>query len=160
TPTRTSSPTVTTTPTRTRTPTATATATSTHATTATATPTQSPTSAPTATPYPRPNVGLLVAPSTGLPQAPAMARDAGCAQGNNQLQALQFTRVTNATVDVGSPVIATVATPTTVPLPTHPPSISLTVHRTASGQATTVELVVTDGCGTWPTLIGGGPGAF
>jgi hypothetical protein len=28
------------------------------------------------------------------------------------------------------------------------------------GQASTVELVVTDGCGDWPTFVGGGPNAF
>jgi hypothetical protein len=36
----------------------------------------------------------------------------------------------------------------------------LTVHRQAAGQAATVELTVTDGCGQWPTFLGGGPGAF
>jgi hypothetical protein len=34
------------------------------------------------------------------------------------------------------------------------------VRRPASGQAATVELTVTDGCGTWPTFVGGGPTAF
>jgi len=132
--------------------------------TATSTPTRTSiptrTSTPTATPYPRPNVGVQVAPGGGTLQTTITARDAGCAQGNNQLQALQFTRLTNATVDVGSPLITTVASPTTIPLPAHPATIPLTVHRTTSGQAATVELVVTDGCRAWPTFIGGGPGAF
>jgi hypothetical protein len=58
-----------------------------------------------------------------------------------------------------SPVI-TVSAPTTVPLPAHPASIGLTVRHVAAGQAATVELTVTDGCGAWPTLVGGGPSAF
>ena len=34
-----------------------------------------------------------------------------------------------------------------------------TVVRTNPGP-TTVSLVVHDGCGTWPTFVGGGPNAF
>jgi hypothetical protein len=128
--------------------------------TQTATPTRTLTPTITPTPYPRPNVAVQVAPSAGTLQTTITARDAACAQGNNQLQALQFTRLSNATVDVGSPPLATVANPTTVPLPAHPASIPLTVRRTTSGQGATVEVVVTDGCGTWPTFIGGGPSAF
>jgi hypothetical protein len=47
----------------------------------------------------------------------------------------------------------------TVPL-SGQPAIQLTVHRTTSGRAATVELVVTDGRGTRPTLVDGGPSAF
>ena len=41
-----------------------------------------------------------------------------------------------------------------------PASIQLTLHRVHDGQASTVALVVTDGCGDWPTFFGGGPTAF
>jgi hypothetical protein len=34
------------------------------------------------------------------------------------------------------------------------------LNRLTAGQAATVELVVTDGCGDWLTFVGGGPGAF
>jgi hypothetical protein len=105
-------------------------------------------------------VGVQVTPVAGTLQTTITARDAGCAQGNNQLQALQFTRLTNATVDVATSPVTTVTTAVTVNLPNRPPSIGLTVHRIASGQAATVELTVTDGCGNWPTLIGGGPTGF
>jgi hypothetical protein len=145
----TSTPTPTLTPTRTPTPTATPTR------TATVPPTPSP------TPFPIPNVGVQVTPGGGTLQTTITARDAGCAQGNNQLFSLQFTRLANATVDVAtSPVTTVSAAPTTATLSGHPPSIQLTVRRPASGQAATVELTVTDGCGTWPTFVGGGPTAF
>jgi hypothetical protein len=87
------------------------------------------------------------------------ARDAGCT-ANNQLQALRFTALTNGTVSV--PGVGTVATASTTPIPLAalPATLSLTVQRVASGQATTVEMTVTDGCGDWPTFVGGGPGAF
>ena len=47
-----------------------------------------------------------------------------------------------------------------VNLPAHPAQIGLTVHRVTPGQAATVELAVIDGCGSWPTFVGGGPSAF
>ncbi|HEY7060382.1 MAG TPA: choice-of-anchor Q domain-containing protein [Chloroflexota bacterium] len=126
----------------------------------TATPTRTP-PPPTATPYPRPNVAVQVAPSAGTLQTTIAARDAGCAGGNNQLQSVQVTRLTNATVDVATAPVTTVSSArTTVSLPAHPATIGLTVHRLTPGQAATVELIVTDGCGAWPTFVGGGPTAF
>src|SRR5581483_4983390 len=153
TPTVTRTPTRTPTPTRTSTATATATVTRTPTATATPTATGTPTATATATPYPRPNVGVQVTPGGGALQATIVARDAGCNNNtqNNQLLSLEFTRLTNATVDV--PSFGTVSSPTTVPLGSHPASVTLTVHRTAGAQATTVELIVTDGCGAWPTFV-------
>jgi hypothetical protein len=40
------------------------------------------------------------------------------------------------------------------------PTMSFVVNRVTSGQAATVTLVITDGCGAWPTFVGGGPSAF
>jgi hypothetical protein len=106
-------------------------------------------------------VGVQVSPGGGVLQAVVTARDAGCAGGNNQLMSLQFSRLTNAMVDVATaPATAVSTTPTTVTLPSRPAAIQLTVHRVTSGQAATVELTVTDGCGSWPTFVGGGPSAF
>jgi hypothetical protein len=129
--------------------------------TATATPTPTRTPTPTATPFPRPNVAVAVTPTAGTLTTTITARDAACSGGNNQLQSLQFTRLANATVDVAtSPATTVSAMPTTVSLPAHPASIVLTVHRVTAGVAATVELTVSDGCGSWPTFIGGGPSAF
>ena len=94
-------------------------------------------------------------------QTTITARDAGCAGGNNQLLSVQVTKLTNATVDVATaPVTVVTTAPTTVNLPAHPATLGLTVHRVTAGQAATVELTVTDGCGSWPTFVGGGPSAF
>ncbi|HEY7061018.1 MAG TPA: choice-of-anchor Q domain-containing protein [Chloroflexota bacterium] len=126
-------------------------------------PTATPLPPPTATPYPRPKVAVGVSPnpSAGTLQTSITARDAGCAGGNNQLVSLQFTRLTNATVDVATAPPTSVAAPSTLSLPApHPASIGLTVHRLTAGQAATVELIVTDGCGAWPTFVGGGPSSF
>jgi N-acetylneuraminic acid mutarotase len=130
--------------------------------TPTRTPTVTHTPTITPTPFPRPNVGVGATPipSNHTLQAPIVARDAACPQGNNQLFALKFTRLANATVDVPGVGTITAASNTPVPLSGHPAAITLTVHRVADGQAATVELTVTDGCGDWPTFVGGGPGAF
>ena len=80
----------------------------------------------------------------------------------NRLLSLNFTSDShvpnpNATIDIGG-VLGRV-----------PPftfnaaglqSATFTVHRQTAGQGTTVPLVVTDGCGQWPTVVGGGPNAF
>lgn len=102
-------------PTPTGTPTATPTATLTPV--VTNTPTRTPTIRPT--PYPRPAGGVQVAPSGDTLQTTITARDAGCNNDtqNSQLLSLQFTRFTNATIDV--PSVGNVASPTTVPLPSH-----------------------------------------
>jgi hypothetical protein len=138
-------------------PTATSTPTRTATATATATPAR--TSTPTATPYPQPDVGVGAGPnpSTRTLHSTITARDAGCAQGNNQLVALRFTRLANATVDV--PGAGTVSGAQPVALPSRPAAVTLTIRRVTEGQPTTVEVVVTDGCGEWPTFIGGGPSA-
>src|SRR5262249_37152017 len=117
-------PTATATPTRTSTATSTATSTPPGATatatatstatptppvaTATAIPTLTPTITPT--PFPRPNVQVLVtsSPVAEQLQATLVARDAGCSP-NNQLQALRFQRLMNATVDV--PGVGTITAP-------------------------------------------------
>jgi hypothetical protein len=102
---------------------------------------------------------VQVQPTAGTLQTTVTARDANCSP-NNQLQAIQFVRLTNATVDVATSPVTTVSAPTTLNLPTHPPTIGLTLRRAISGQTATAELIVTDGCGSWPTFVGGGPSAF
>ncbi|HEY7064040.1 MAG TPA: fibronectin type III domain-containing protein, partial [Chloroflexota bacterium] len=113
-----------------------ATPTPTPASTATSVP-PSPSLTPmlTATPYPRPNVGVQVAPAgiAGEFQTSITARDARRAGGNNQLQALQFPWLTNATGAVATTLATSVVAPTTVSLPVHPATIGHVVHRITAG---------------------------
>ena len=37
---------------------------------------------------------------------------------------------------------------------------TLNLRRFAAGQPTSLNLVVADGCGEWPTVVGGGAAAF
>jgi hypothetical protein len=48
----------------------------------------------------------------------------------------------------------------TVALPSGTSQTSFVVRRAVSGQAATVPLVVVDSCGEWPTVVGGGAGAW
>jgi hypothetical protein len=47
---------------------------------------------------------------------------------------------------------------TTLTLPANRTSQTFTVTRTTSGQATTIPMIVTDGCGPWETFVGLGTG--
>jgi len=64
----------------------------------------------------------------------------------------------NAVVDVGGR--AGLVGPMTIALASGTTQINLVVHRAVAGATTTLPLVVTDSCGAWPTLVGGGPSAF
>jgi hypothetical protein len=115
--------------------------------------------APTPTPTPpsvsctpRPPVQVSSVPSDGRLQVSVQATGQ-----NNQLVSLQFTRTTNALVDVAGQTGRTGAF--TVTLPGTSASTSFTVRRAGNGAAT-VALTVVDRCGGWSTFVGGGPNAF
>jgi hypothetical protein len=135
------------TPTPTPTPTATATS------TATATPTTAP-----AVCSPRPPVRVLT--SRGAPGQLNVTIEATTTAGapNNRLRELRFSAARNATI-----VVRGTSYPSggaRVSLPDLPQRVTFTVHRQASGVATTVPLLVVDDCPAWSTLVGGGPQAF
>ena len=64
----------------------------------------------------------------------------------------------NAVVDVAGQ--SGIVGPMTVALSSGTTQINLVVHRAVAGATTTLPLVLTDSCGAWPTLVGGGPSAF
>jgi hypothetical protein len=110
---------------------------------------------------PLPNVGVAVTPTTASHQLTVhlTAREALCTP-NNQLRSIKFTGFDNATVTI--PSVGTFNSPSAapIPIPGQPSSIALTVQKLRAGQPATVSVVVTDGCGDWPTFFGGGPNAF
>jgi hypothetical protein len=120
-------------------------------------PTPPPTRVPTATPV-RVQVRVTPQPAVGLAST-ITARTGGCTP-DGQLQGLRFTRLTNATAEIATVPPQVVSAPGTVLLPARPASVALMVRRVQGGAPSTVEFVVLDGCGEWPTLIGGGVGAF
>ena len=81
----------------------------------------------------------------------------------NRLTSLQFgsdvrTPVTNALIDlpgVGNGRSA----PASVAVPGSPATYTFYIRRESPGAAVTVPITVTDGCGAWNTIVGGGTGA-
>jgi hypothetical protein len=76
---------------------------------------------------------------------------------NNALRVLRFGAATNATVEAGG---QSGSGNFTVSLPAGTREYSFVVRRAATGQAVTVPVTVTDGCGEVPTFVGGGASAF
>lgn len=149
------------TPTRTPTPLATSTpsATATRSPTPFGTPTAVPGTSGTPTGCAtRPNVGVVTTPAgDGRLQVTVTANSSGTVPANT-LRALRFGAVTNALVDAGSRV--GVAGNAEVALPAGTAQTTFVVRRVTAGQPSTVQLVVVDACGDWPTVVGGGATGF
>jgi spore coat protein A len=162
TPTRTPTPTPTptSTPTRTRTPTATRTPTPTS--TGTPSPTALPSSTATATLppvacQPRPNVAVSTQPNGDGRLRVTLRANVNGGTPINHLTQLRLTSSTNAVVYAG---LYAQSAPFTMNLAPDTTTYTVLLARQLSGQAATASLVVSDSCGDWPTLIGGGPTAF
>ena len=86
------------------------------------------------------------------------ARDSGCTP-NGQLRELRFGNAVNARIDVPGQAAGQRGS-FTLPLAASPRQVTFTIHQDAGGQAVTVPLTVVDGCGEWPTFVGGRAQAF
>src|SRR5262249_57071501 len=77
----------------------------------------------------------------------------------NALQALRFAPGTNTLLDLpGGP--SGVTGSLAVPLPAGTTQTTFVVRQATAGQAATLPLMVVDGCGDWPTFVGGGASVF
>jgi hypothetical protein len=107
---------------------------------------------------PRPRVVASVAKIGGgqLRATVAVTTNPGT---QNELVSIAWTRFDTATVvlDGVGPVQVGQVTPYNTPLTQ---SASFVITRTPGAQAGTVRLIVADGCGDWPTFVGGGPNAW
>jgi hypothetical protein len=77
-----------------------------------------------------------------------------------RIQQVQIGAATNARIDVPLAGLTNVTGNQTGNLPLETRTLTMTVHHNTAGQSTTVPLTVVDGCGSWPTLVGGGASAF
>jgi len=103
-------------------------------------------------------VSVVVVPSGGQLQV-TIAAQTSASTPTNALQALRFGAGTGALVDVpGGPTGQ--AGSFTLSLPPGTQQTTFFVRQATAGAAATVPLVVVDGCGDWPTVVGGGPSAF
>jgi hypothetical protein len=74
----------------------------------------------------------------------------------NLLQQVRFGAFQNATVTMnGQPITSGQV----LTLPATTLAVDFTVQRATPGQSTTVPFTVVDGCGEWPTFVGGGANA-
>jgi len=83
--------------------------------------------------------------------------------GNGDLKSIRFgsdsRALQNASVQIVGPNgLQTTSSTLTVPLAVNTTSQTFTANQTVPGQAMTVPLVVTDGCGPWQTFVGVGAG--
>jgi hypothetical protein len=130
--------------------------------TPTATVTVTPTATVTATPVPpvctpRPRV-ITQAVSNGDGRLRVTISSTTNPGPPNGIRSILWGTMPNATVNVVGVGQVTQGQRTVFPSTTT--SVVLLVSRVTVGQASTVNLTVTDGCGDWPTLAGGGPTAF
>jgi uncharacterized repeat protein (TIGR01451 family) len=110
---------------------------------------------------PRPNVRVTTSRGAAGQLNAAIAAQTTAGTGTNALVTVQITRIDNASVRLnGSPATAGPV----VTLPAGAQQATLLVERHAPAQnvnaASTVAFTVTDGCGAWPSFVGGGPTAF
>ena len=91
----------------------------------------------------------------------------GAGNEDNRLRRVQFFAANNGSIDLpastGQPArngLTGSPGPATVTLTERPATLTFWVQRDTVGQATTVKLVVADGCNDWNTFVGGGPSAF
>jgi hypothetical protein len=107
---------------------------------------------------PRPKVTVSVAkPGNGQLRGTVTVGRNGSNQ--NELVAIAWTRFDTATVVLDGVGPVQVGQVSSFPTPLTQ-SASFTVTRTPGASSETVRLTVTDGCGDWPTFVGGGPNAW
>jgi len=131
---------------------------------ATATPTPTPTLTPTPTATttpagpcaPRPSVALTVRAIGGGRLEATIGAQTLPATPSNGLEQIVFTSLQNGAVQLGAGPVAPGAT---IPLG-GASTITFIVTRQVAGQPTHVAFTVRDGCGEWPSFVGGGPTAF
>jgi acid phosphatase len=112
--------------------------------------------APLAACSPRPTVRITTMSSGDGRLRVTIAAGTNAGLPANLLQAVRFTRLANAVVEIGTQIGVT----STYAVAPPAPSLTLYVRRAVPDSAATVEATVRDGCGEWPTVFGGGPSAF
>jgi hypothetical protein len=76
----------------------------------------------------------------------------------NYLTRLRFDSATNARLDIA--LETGKSTPYAYTPPPGTRELTFFISRATPGQASTLNFVVTDHCGEWPTFAGGAAGAF
>jgi hypothetical protein len=103
---------------------------------------------------PRPPINVVVSPGgRGILQVVVSSTSSRV-----PLQAINFGSATNARVSIAG--VPETPGNFNVQLPSETQQVIFLVRRVTDGIGTTVLFTAVDGCGTWPSLAGGGPTAF
>jgi hypothetical protein len=104
---------------------------------------------------PRPRVVQTVTPSGGTLQV-HLASTLQNGGGSNSLSQVRVGTFQNATVTVNSQAVSSGQT---ITLPANAQTFDFTVAKVTAGQPAQVPFTVVDGCGDFPSFVGGGTGA-
>jgi VCBS repeat-containing protein len=104
---------------------------------------------------PRPHVQTTSTAAGGKLVVHVEPRPQNTAPGN-PLSQIRFGTLQNARVTLNG---QTMSTGQIVTIPSGTTALDFTVERLTPGQATTVPFTVVDGCGEWPSFVGGGANA-
>jgi len=131
----------------------------------TPTPTPSPSLTPTPSPTPRPSCSprppVTVSSQKGAPGTlnVTVAVTRSAAAPNNTIRQIQFGQAVNATVEINGQ--AHPGGNATATIPPNTQTVQFVVRRAPpNATSITVPFTVTDDCGGWSSLVGGGPTAF
>jgi hypothetical protein len=102
---------------------------------------------------PRPRVNVATVPSTSN----RLQVTVSTSGANNVISAIQFTSTPGALIDIPNGQQGASGSFTANP---NAPQFQFFIRQQTAGQAATAFFVVTDACGGWQTLAGGGPSAF
>jgi hypothetical protein len=117
------------------------------------------TPAPNQTCNPRPPVAVTTGPSgSGALLVTVRVSRSPSAAPDNTLMRIEIGDARNATVEISGQVRP--AGGVSIPIESGSQSATFIIRRQTPGQTTTVPLTVTDACGTWQSMVGGGPAAF
>jgi hypothetical protein len=107
---------------------------------------------------PRPPVGVSVTPAGNGRLQATFTATTNASIPSNRLIHIALQSATNAMVD--TPLEIGKQPPLTLTMPPATQQYTIFVYQTVPGQGATVNLVVADQCGDWPTFVGGGANAF
>ena len=102
----------------------------------------------------RPRVGVHSARTGPGMLSVTVSATTNASTPTNALQSIEFTRIENAFVTIGSQVDQQSAF--TIPFPGGAQVAPFIVRRKQAGLPMTVHLAITDACGPWQTFVGGG----
>jgi hypothetical protein len=106
----------------------------------------------------RPPVQVSVQPAGGGRLQATLTVGTGAGVPSNQFLGYSSGRVTNALIDIPGGPSGVTSFASAVPAGTQ--QLVFFIRQADPSQGASVEIAVSDNCGDWPTVVGGGPAVF